>query len=136
MRLLIAAVTLSTCVAAQAAGPADILQGYASQARKASPSFKEFSAASGQRFYGAQVKHSSGRQMSCATCHSADPRGAGRHERTGKEIAPLAPAANKERISDAANVEKWFKRNCRDVLERDCSLQEKGDFIAFLLSIK
>ena len=82
------------------------------------------------------VKHSSGKAISCASCHSADPKGAGRHERTGKEIAALAPAANKERITDAANVEKWFKRNCRDVLERDCSVQEKGDFIAFLLSVK
>ena len=136
MKLLMATLIFLASVAAQAASPDEILRDYASQARKENTSFKEFSAANGRRFYGAAVKHSSGKAMSCATCHSADPKGAGRHERTGKEIAALAPAANKERITDAANVEKWFRRNCRDVLERDCSLQEKGDFIAFLLSVK
>jgi hypothetical protein len=136
MRLLIAASILAVAAAAQAASPDEILQGYAGQARKENPAFKEFSAANGRRFYAAVAKHSSGKAISCASCHSADPKGAWRHERTGKEIAALAPAANKERISDAANVEKWFKRNCRDVLERECSAQEKGDFIAFLLSVR
>lgn len=136
MKQWIAAAVILASPAVQAAGPDEILRDYASQARKESPAFKAFSAEAGRRFYAAAVKHSSGKSMSCATCHSADPKAAGRHERTGKEIAALAPAANKERITDAANVEKWFKRNCRDVLERDCSIQEKGDFIAFLLSVK
>ena len=56
--------------------------------------------------------------------------------KTGKEVAPLAPAANAERFASPAKVEKWFKRNCQDVLERPCTAQEKGDFIAYLLSVK
>jgi hypothetical protein len=136
MKLLIASLALWACAAAQAAGPNEILQGYAGQARKEAPTFKEFSAENGRRFYNTVSRHSSGKSMSCATCHSADPKGAGRHERTGKEIAPLAPVANRARITDAADVEKWFRRNCRDVLERECTVQEKGDFIAYLLSLK
>jgi hypothetical protein len=119
-----------------AASPGEVLQTYTAQARKDNPSFKEFSAANGDKFYHAAVKHSSGKQVSCAACHTDNPRNTGKHERTSKEILPLAPAANKDRFTDAAKVEKWFKRNCQDVLERECSAQEKGDFMTYVLSIK
>jgi hypothetical protein len=137
MSKAIAVLTLMlTATGVLAASPGEVLQIYAAQARKDSPSFKEFSAANGDRFYHAAIKHSSGKQVSCATCHTDSPRNAGRHERTNKEIAPLAPSVNKDRFTDAAAVEKWFKRNCHDVLERECSAQEKGDFITYVLSIK
>ena len=45
-------------------------------------------------------------------------------------------AANKARFTDTPTVEKWFKRNCQDVLERECTAQEKGDFMTYVLSIK
>lgn len=125
-----------TATSALAASPGEVLQTYAAQARKANPSFKEFSAANGDKFYHAAVKHSSGKQVSCAGCHTDNPRNAGKHDRTSKEILPLAPATNKDRFTDAAKVEKWFKRNCQDVLERECSAQEKGDFMTYVLSIK
>jgi len=51
----------------------------------------------------------------------------------------MAPSANPQRFADAADaakVEKWFKRNCADVLKRACTAQEKGDFMAYLLSVK
>ena len=119
-----------------AASPVEVLQAYAIQAKKENPSFKEFSAITGDKFYHAAAKHSSGKQVSCATCHTDNPRNAGKHERTSKEILPLAPAVNKARFTDVATVEKWFKRNCQDVLERECSAQEKGDFMTYVLSIK
>jgi hypothetical protein len=53
-----------------------------------------------------------------------------------RQRLPLSPTANKQRFSDSANVEKWFKRNCQDVLERACTAQEKGDFIAYVLSVQ
>jgi hypothetical protein len=121
---------------ANAASPNELLQGYAVQAKKEDPGFKEFSASAGEKFYHASVKHSSGRQISCATCHTDNPRNAGKHEKTGKEIPPLAPSVNKARFTDSVNAEKWFKRNCPDVLERACTAQEKGNFIAYILSVK
>ena len=47
----------------------------------------------------------------------------------------MAPAANPQRFTDAAKVEKWFRRNCKDVLGRACSAQEKGDVLAYLMSL-
>jgi hypothetical protein len=60
----------------------------------------------------------------------------GKHAKTGKEIQPLTPVANAKRFTDSANVEKWFKRNCNDVLSRACTVQEKGDFMAYVLSVQ
>lgn len=121
--------------AAQAA-PQELLQGYATQARQENPQFRDFSASRGENFYHVKRTHSSGKSLSCAACHTDNPKAAGRNEKTAKEILPLAPIANKERLTDAAKVEKWFKRNCQDVMERTCTAQEKGDFLTYLLSIK
>ena len=47
---------------------------------------------------------------------------------------PMAASANSNRYSDQAKTEKWFGRNCNNVLGRDCTPLEKGDFITFMLS--
>ena len=73
---------------------------------------------------------------SCTTCHGQDARQSGRHVRTNKEIAPLAPIANAERFTETAKVEKWFKRNCQEVLGRLCTPQEKADFAAYMISLR
>jgi hypothetical protein len=54
---------------------------------------------------------------------------------TGKAIEPLAPAANPKRFTNPAKVEKWFRRNCNDVLDRACTTQERGDVLAWLRSL-
>ena len=77
-----------------------------------------------------------GRDWSCATCHGARPVGTGRHASTQRDIAPLAPAANAARFTDTAKTEKWFRRNCNDVLGRECSAGEKADVLAWLLTLK
>ena len=46
----------------------------------------------------------------------------------------MAPAANPERFSETKKVEKWFKRNCNDVLDRECTAQEKGDVMSYLMA--
>ena len=76
-----------------------------------------------------------GTDWSCSSCHTADPRQAGRHAVTGKTIQPLAPGANPQRFTDDAKVAKWMRRNCRDVLGRECTPQEKGDVLTWLLSL-
>ena len=73
---------------------------------------------------------------SCASCHTQNPLAAGKHASTGKRIAPLAPAANAERFSDARAVDKWFRRNCNDVLGRECTAKEKGDVLQYLMSLR
>ncbi len=109
-----------------AAQPADQLAALAAQAgRSPNP-------AQGQQFFNAQH----GREWSCASCHNALPTGDGKHASTGKAITALAPAFNPDRFTDPAKSEKWFRRNCKDVLARECSAAEKADVLAWLISLK
>lgn len=89
-------------------------------------------AARGQEFFTSKQ----GRDWSCSSCHTAKPTVEGKHASTGKVISPMAPAFNAERFTDAAKTEKWFRRNCNDVVGRECTAAEKADVIAFLLSFK
>lgn len=68
----------------------------------------------------------------CATCHSADLRQPGKHAQTGKVIEPMAPSVNPKRFTDSKFVEKWFLRNCKWTLGRECTPQEKGNVLVFL----
>ncbi len=73
---------------------------------------------------------------SCASCHNSPPTAMGKHASTSKPIQPLAPAFNAEAFTDTAKIDKWFKRNCRDVMKRECTPTEKVDVLAYLLSLK
>jgi len=77
-----------------------------------------------------------GNEWSCASCHGNPPTGQGRHVETGKTIKPLAPAVNPESLSKEAKVDKWFRRNCKDVLKRECTPMEKADVLAWLTQLK
>jgi mono/diheme cytochrome c family protein len=124
--LFIALALGAAALAAQASTPAELLSGYTAQA--GAPA----AAARGQSFF--TERH--GRDWSCSSCHGAQPTGTGKHASTGKPIEPLAPAFNTARFSDQAKVEKWFRRNCNDVVGRECSAGEKADVLAWLLSVK
>lgn len=86
----------------------------------------------GRMFFGSRHRNES----SCASCHGALPTGPGKHAATGKVLPPLAPAANPKAFTDSARVDKWFRRNCNDVVGRECSAMEKADILAFLLSLR
>ena len=77
-----------------------------------------------------------GGECSCASCHGQVPTREGKHASTGKPISPLAPSAHAERLTDSAKVNKWFKRNCKDVLSRECTPLEKADVLAYLIGLK
>lgn len=120
--------------AAYAESSSDILKRYELFAREENKQFTGFSSSVGQELYFRKGQTSKG-EMSCATCHTPDPKAPGR-TRANKEIGPMAPVANAMRFTDFRNVEKWFIRNCDDVFRRSCTAQEKGDFITYLISIK
>ena len=111
---------------AHAVTPAEQLAGYTAQAGAPAQ------AARGQQLF--TTTH--GKDWSCASCHSATPTAAGKHASTGKAIGALAPAFNPERFTDTAKTEKWFRRNCNDVMGRECTAGEKADVLAFLLTFK
>jgi hypothetical protein len=93
-----------------------------------------FDAERGGKNWTKEIKGEGGEMMSCGTCHSSDLTKDGKHHKTGKLIKPMAPSVNAERFTDAKKIEKWFKRNCNDVWSRECTAQEKGDILKFLLS--
>jgi cytochrome c553 len=124
---------LGVVAAASAADtPASLMAHYA---QAAGVPLASLSATRSAALYRAEHPGRNAQTVSCASCHTADPKQPGR-SRAGKRIEPLAPAANPERFTDAAKVEKWFRRNCGDVLQRECSAREKGDFIAWLSQVQ
>ena len=107
--------------------PHAIQQRYAAEAGSA----YAVSAKRGEALFRLQAGHND-RMPSCTACHTGNPANNGQHAITGKTIRPLALVANPERFNDPGKVEKWFGRNCREVLGRECSPGEKADFIAFM----
>jgi cytochrome c peroxidase len=118
-----------------AATPQELLKQYEIQGKQENAAFAGFSAERGAIFFKTERIHSDGKKVSCSTCHTSDPRKQGK-TRANKVIEPMATIVNPERFTDAAKVEKWFGRNCKDVLERVCTSQEKGDYIQYLISVK
>jgi len=94
-----------------------------------------FSAQKGEHLWRQEVVSAKdGRSRSCSTCHGDNLRSAGKHAKTGKAIEPLSPAANAERLTSAKKISKWLKRNCKWTWGRECTPQEKGDFLSFIQS--
>ncbi len=120
------ALLLLTSLHAVAATPADLLAGYIAQAGQSTNISK------GEAFF----KASHGQEWQCTSCHGKSPMTGGHHASTDKAIEPLAPRANPKRFTDSAKVEKWFRRNCKDVLARECTAAEKADVLAWLISVR
>jgi mono/diheme cytochrome c family protein len=125
LTILPIALCLAAALPAAAATPRELLATY-TRAAGATPD-----AARGQALFATRQ----GREWSCSSCHGNTPVQPGRHASTGKPIDALAPAASPQRFTDAAKAEKWFRRNCNDVLGRECNAAEKADVLAWLLTL-
>lgn len=129
--LLAALVSLAGLVLSSAslAGPhEDLLAQYASAAK-----VSQFSAGRGQELHTRAFAGGKAETPACTSCHGKDARSAGQ-TLTGKPIKAMAVSITPTRYTDAAKVEKWFKRNCVEVLGRECTAQEKGDWLNYMLS--
>lgn len=131
---LIPSLVLGAALVAGLTGPARAADTSPAQqlARWSTAAGSPGNASRGQGFFNS--RH--GGEWSCASCHGQPPTAEGRHANTGKTIAPLAPAFNAQAFTDTAKVDKWFRRNCKDVLARECSAAEKADVLAYLNSLK
>ena len=96
----------------------------------------EFSADAGRKIYLRSRNWEGDEAPACAACHTDDPKMQGKHAATKKPIQPLAPAANPERFTSIAKVEKNFSTHCQEIYSRDCDPAEKGHFLAYMLSVK
>ena len=123
-------VALLATGAAAAATPQELTISYAGEAARQTPGFQP-SARRGAELYAKRFAVSE-KMPACTACHTDSPAQPGRHAVTGKAIKPLAPRAEAARFTDPAKTEKWFRRNCTEVLGRECSAAEKADFIQFL----
>lgn len=123
-----AAAVLMPLAAAHAAPPAELLAAYTKAA--GAPA----SAERGQKMF--TTKGKGDFEWSCSTCHTGDPTKEGKHAISGKPIPPLAPSANKERFTSRTKAEFHFTLNCKDVLTRECTVAEKADVMAWVLSFK
>jgi hypothetical protein len=128
-------IAISTLLAAAQTGAAQkaVLDRYVTAAKQ-DAGFSGPNVERGRTFFFAE--HSGGKADSpaCTSCHGKNLSGPGQ-TRAGKAIDPMAPSVVPTRYSDPANVEKWFKRNCNDVLGRECTATEKADALAFLLGL-
>ncbi len=124
--LLLALAVLSSAAQAADTTPAQQLAQWTVAAGQSA------NATRGQAFFNQRQ----GGEWSCSSCHGTPPTAHGRHASTGKPIAPLAPAFNAQSLTDSAKVAKWFRRNCNDVLSRECTSAEKADVLAYLTSLK
>ncbi|MDM8568633.1 DUF1924 domain-containing protein [Thiotrichales bacterium HSG1] len=94
---------------------------------------ESFSAENGKVLWSQEFTDAkTGKIRQCTTCHTADLRNEGKHARTGKVIKPLAPSANPKRLTKLKKIRKWFKRNCKWTVGRECTAQEKGDILLFI----
>jgi hypothetical protein len=117
---------LSACLVAAAcavahAGSGDtqkLLDFYANQAKATDSAFGGFSAERGESLFRSNSTGGKPDTPSCTVCHTN----------------PMAVSANPQRYTDQEKAEKWFGRNCRNVLGRECTAREKGDFITFMLT--
>jgi hypothetical protein len=137
--------------------PEQILEAYAAQARASDPAFSGFSIERGEAFYREPHVIKGAGVWSCASCHLKDPRYSVRAHHTDipcrachvindwehpdpkhakkRVIDPFAPSANPIRLTDTQRVDNFLKLNCMLLMKRECTALEKGDVIAYLMSI-
>lgn len=128
---LVCAFALLHSLAAGAASPDAQLAAYAAAAKAADPAFAGFSAARGEQLQRTQFALGKPETPACTTCHGNDPRRPGKTP-AGKLVEPMALSAAPGRYADPAKVEKWFRRNCNEVLGRECTPREKGDWLTYM----
>lgn len=134
MRALPALCLLLASFTSHAETPQQIRQIYAAEASAQqagfTPAAKRGEALFRQRF------SNNDKMPACTSCHTDSPLNAGQHAITGKSVKPLAVSANAERFSDSAKVEKWFGRNCKEVVGRACTPAEKADFVTYMSEVR
>jgi len=95
-----------------------------------------FNAQTGEALWNKKFTAEDGSSRSCTTCHGENLHKSGKHKKTGKKIEPMALSVNAERYTKMKKIKKWFKRNCKWTVGRECTMQEKGDVLKYLSQLK
>ncbi len=114
------------------------MQGYIatlkSEAKQADSGFVDFNAKRGEQIFTSKHIGKSGDLISCTTCHGSNLTKNGQNPTTNKIIKPLGPSVNKSRLTDTKEVQKWLRRNFKDVYNREGTALEKGDVLYYIQS--
>lgn len=95
-----------------------------------------FDAEKGKSIWTQKFTHAKAdKPRSCSICHTDNLQALGKHAKTGKAIKPMAPSVNPKRLTEVREIEKWLMRNCKWTLGRECTAQEKGDFLSYLRNL-
>lgn len=134
MRALPTLGLLLASLACHAETPQQIRQAYVAEAVSLQAGFSP-AAKRGEAFFRQRFAIND-KMPACTSCHTDNPLNAGQHAVTGKTIRPVATATNPERFTDPAKVEKWFGRNCKEVIGRACTPAEKADFVTYMSEVR
>jgi len=93
-----------------------------------------FDAKRGEAVFTSSHTGKKGEAIACTTCHSVNLTQAGKNSNTGKAIDPLAPRANPARLTSVKEVQKWLRRNFKDVYNREGTAQEQGDVLTYIMN--
>ncbi|EAJ1232234.1 DUF1924 domain-containing protein [Campylobacter fetus] len=96
--------------------------------------FKDFDADRGEAIFKTKSIGKNGQNISCESCHGSDLTKSANNVFTNKILEPLSPNANSSRLTDVKDVQKWLKRNFKDVYQREGTALEKGDVLYYILS--
>ncbi len=107
---------------------------YALFAKRLNPN-ATISAEAGRAFYVKKVEVK-GKDLSCAACHTDNPANIGKHNESGKPIKPMAPSVNPQRFSNINKSAVGFTKHCRDLYGKDCSAEDKANFVTYLLTVQ
>ncbi|MGQ0579333.1 MAG: DUF1924 domain-containing protein [Betaproteobacteria bacterium] len=149
---------LSAPHAVEADTAEELLSRYHAEAQAESAAFRGFSVEEGRILYFRKYPAPVIGEVGCVSCHLQDPRRSVVRHRTKipcrachviddaehvdpvnakkREIDAFAPVANPRRFSDHDVVEEWFRLNCNYVLKRSCTAIEKGNLLAWLLTLQ
>jgi len=122
----------ASLIAYQAVAGDSPIKQYQKQAKLDDPAFTQFSMHNGEQIYRSATGGKAD-TPSCTTCHSQSPQKTG-ETRSGKSIKPMAISVTPSRYQEFKKTEKWFRRNCKSVIGRECTAREKGDFLTYMLN--
>lgn len=112
----------------------DYLNSLKKEVLKENLDFKGFDAKKGEEIFTSKHIGKKGKEISCVSCHTANLQDIGKNFFTNKEIKPLSPKANPQRLTKIKEMEKWLRRNFNDVYKREGTALEKGDVITYIMN--
>ena len=102
------------------------------EVKKTNNLFTGFNYDRGKDIYFKELIGKRGENISCASCHTNDLTKSGENIFTGKIIKPISPIVNPKRFTKVKKINKWLRRNFKDVYKREGTAQEKGDVLLFM----